>query len=109
MLKTITLPTKVSDVPLGLRSGSPCHSRREESFHRPAIVGHSFGGVIAAWQGGEHPECPLTANLDVQGNLTRLEQFLGLDEVLAVRAWQGIDSFLIELRQGLPVISSGHA
>jgi pimeloyl-ACP methyl ester carboxylesterase len=38
---------------------------------RPAVVGHSLGGMIAALWAAAHPDCPLAANLDGHGNPTR--------------------------------------
>ena len=74
----------------------------EFGLHRPVIVGHSLGGMVAALWAGEHPECPLAVNLDGHGNPTRPGQFLGLDEAAAARAWPEIASFLSEMGQGLP-------
>jgi pimeloyl-ACP methyl ester carboxylesterase len=31
---------------------------------RPAVVGHSLGGIVASLWGAEHPECPAAINLD---------------------------------------------
>ncbi|MDH2426928.1 alpha/beta hydrolase [Sphaerisporangium sp. TRM90804] len=73
----------------------------EFGLHRPMIVGHSLGGMVAALWAREHPECPLAVNLDGHGNPTRPGQFLGLDEVSAARAWQEMSSFLSEMGQGL--------
>lgn len=74
----------------------------EFGLRRPVIVGHSLGGMVAALWAGEHPECPLAVNLDGHGNPTQPGQFLGLDEVSAVRACQEMTSFLGEMGQGLP-------
>ncbi|MEU4540416.1 alpha/beta hydrolase [Streptosporangium sp. NPDC023825] len=73
----------------------------EFGLHRPMIVGHSLGGMVAALWAREHPECPLAVNLDGHGNPTRPGQFLGLDEVSAARAWQEMSSFLSGMGQGL--------
>ncbi|MFD2471310.1 alpha/beta fold hydrolase [Amycolatopsis silviterrae] len=37
---------------------------------RPAVVGHSLGGMLAALWATEHPECPLAVNLDGHTNPT---------------------------------------
>jgi pimeloyl-ACP methyl ester carboxylesterase len=74
----------------------------EFGLHRPMIVGHSLGGMVAALWAGEHPECPLAVNLDGHGNPTRPDQFLGLDEGSAARACREMTSFLSEMGQGLP-------
>ncbi|MGW7536827.1 alpha/beta fold hydrolase [Amycolatopsis sp. NPDC054798] len=40
------------------------------SLDRPAVVGHSLGGMLAALWATEHPECPLAVNLDGHTNPT---------------------------------------
>jgi len=45
---------------------------------RPAVMGHSLGGMIATLWGREHPEASGVVNLDGHGN-PRPEQYLGLD------------------------------
>jgi pimeloyl-ACP methyl ester carboxylesterase len=47
------------------------------NLDRPAVVGHSLGGMVAALWAGRHPECPLCVNVDGHGNPTRLDQFAG--------------------------------
>ena len=42
---------------------------------RPAVVGHSLGGMVAALWAARHPECPLAVNADGHGNPTSPEQF----------------------------------
>ncbi|MCO6004170.1 alpha/beta hydrolase [Actinoallomurus purpureus] len=37
---------------------------------RPALVGHSLGGIVAAVWAARHPECPLAVNLDGHTNPT---------------------------------------
>ncbi|MCP2167673.1 alpha/beta hydrolase fold [Goodfellowiella coeruleoviolacea] len=37
---------------------------------RPAVVGHSLGGMVAALWATMHPECPLAVNLDGHTNPT---------------------------------------
>ncbi|MEU4832263.1 alpha/beta hydrolase [Streptosporangium sp. NPDC023615] len=71
-------------------------------LHRPVIVGHSLGGMVAALWAGGHPECPLAVNLDGHGNPTRPGQFLGLDEAGAARACREMTAFLGEMGRGLP-------
>ncbi|MEV8635732.1 alpha/beta hydrolase [Streptosporangium sp. NPDC051023] len=73
----------------------------EFGLHRPVIIGHSLGGMVAVLWAGEHPECPLAVNLDGHGNPTRPGQFLGLDELSAARACQEMTSFLGEMGRGL--------
>ena len=41
---------------------------------RPAVVGHSLGGMVAALWATGHPECPLAVNADGHGNPTRPDQ-----------------------------------
>ncbi|MFE0022305.1 alpha/beta fold hydrolase [Amycolatopsis sp. NPDC059021] len=45
---------------------------------RPAVVGHSLGGMIAALWAAEHPDCPLAVNLDGHGNPIHPSQYAGL-------------------------------
>jgi pimeloyl-ACP methyl ester carboxylesterase len=46
---------------------------------RPAVVGHSLGGMIAALWGQRHPESPGVVSLDGNPPPTRPEQLPGLD------------------------------
>jgi pimeloyl-ACP methyl ester carboxylesterase len=51
---------------------------------RPAVVGHSLGGGVAAWWAHAHPECPGAVDLDgTRGVETDLEHYPGLDPVVA--------------------------
>ncbi|MGW4397227.1 alpha/beta fold hydrolase [Amycolatopsis nivea] len=43
---------------------------RHFGLDRPAVVGHSLGGMLAALWAAEHPECPLAVNLDGHTNPT---------------------------------------
>ncbi|NUW45881.1 alpha/beta fold hydrolase [Nonomuraea rhodomycinica] len=74
----------------------------EYGLHRPVVVGHSLGGMVAALWAGEHPECPLAVNLDGHGNPTRPGQFSGLDDAMAARACREMTAFLEEMGRGLP-------
>lgn len=74
----------------------------EVGLHRPVIVGHSLGGMVATLWAGRHPECPLAVNLDGHGNPTRPGHFFGLDEASAARACREMTLFLGEMGQGLP-------
>jgi pimeloyl-ACP methyl ester carboxylesterase len=42
----------------------------DRGLDRPAIVGHSLGGMVAAVWATRHPECPLAVNLDGHTNPT---------------------------------------
>ena len=53
---------------------------------RPAVVGHSLGGMVAALWAAEHPECPLAVNADGHGNPTATGQFAGEPDRAAVAA-----------------------
>jgi pimeloyl-ACP methyl ester carboxylesterase len=55
---------------------------------RPAVVGHSLGGMVAAMWATEHPECPLAVNADGHGNPTRADQYAGAPDPAAVAALQ---------------------
>ncbi|MEV0897323.1 alpha/beta hydrolase [Actinoplanes sp. NPDC049802] len=48
-------------------------------LERPAVVGHSLGGMLAALWGQRHPECPGVVSLDGNPPPTRPEHLLGLD------------------------------
>ena len=50
---------------------------------RPAVVGHSLGGVIAALWGRHHPESPGVISLDGNPPPTRPEHLPGLDPAAA--------------------------
>jgi pimeloyl-ACP methyl ester carboxylesterase len=63
---------------------------------RPAVVGHSLGGVIAALWGRRHPESPGVVSLDGSPAPTRPAQLPGLDPVVA-------DAELTRLRAALDV------
>jgi pimeloyl-ACP methyl ester carboxylesterase len=49
------------------------------ALERPAVVGHSLGGMLAALWGQRHPECPGVVNLDGNPPPTRPGQLPGLD------------------------------
>jgi len=52
---------------------------------RPAVVGHSLGGMIAAMWGARHPDCPAAINVDGHG-MGKPEQYDGIaPEVLEAR------------------------
>ncbi|MGR6912752.1 alpha/beta fold hydrolase [[Actinomadura] parvosata] len=72
------------------------------ALHRPVIVGHSLGGMVAALWAAGHPECRLAVNLDGHGNPTRPGQFAGLGPDAAASACREMTAFLAELGQGLP-------
>ncbi|GAA0551155.1 alpha/beta hydrolase [Paractinoplanes ferrugineus] len=48
-------------------------------LERPAVVGHSFGGMLAALWGQRHPETPGVVSLDGNPPPTRPAQLPGLD------------------------------
>lgn len=48
-------------------------------LERPAVVGHSLGGILAALWGQRHPESPGVVSLDGNPPPTRTEQLPGLD------------------------------
>ncbi|MFD8564612.1 alpha/beta fold hydrolase [Streptosporangium canum] len=64
-------------------------------MNRPAVAGHSLGGIVAALWAREHPECPLAVNLDGHTNPTG--PFDGADPVEAERTMR---AFLVEQTAG---------
>ena len=63
---------------------------------RPAVVGHSLGGMIAALWGQRHPESPGVVNLDGSPPPTRVEHLPGLDPVTAAAELARLTAFLDE-------------
>jgi pimeloyl-ACP methyl ester carboxylesterase len=54
-------------------------------LNRPAVVGHSLGGMLAAMHGARHPDSPGVVNLDGHGE-GRPEHYIGVPpELLAAR------------------------
>ncbi len=66
-------------------------------LERPAVVGHSLGGMVAALWATEHPECPLAVNLDGHGNPTRADQYTGLSPEVAAVAVPALDAVLWDM------------
>lgn len=54
-------------------------------LHRPAVAGHSLGGMVAAEYARRHPECPAAVNVDGHGQGAP-SQYVGKDPELAA-AW----------------------
>ncbi|BCJ68308.1 alpha/beta fold hydrolase [Polymorphospora rubra] len=46
---------------------------------RPAVVGHSLGGMLATLWAHRHPDCPGAVSLDGNPTLDRLDQLSGMD------------------------------
>jgi pimeloyl-ACP methyl ester carboxylesterase len=63
-------------------------------LQRPAVVGHSLGGMVAALWAAGHGTCPLAVNLDGHGNPTRSDQYAGLDQRDPAAAHQAVQSSL---------------
>jgi pimeloyl-ACP methyl ester carboxylesterase len=59
----------------------------QKELERPAVVGHSLGGMVAAVWAARHPECPLAVNLDGHTNPTG--PFEGVDPEAARRTMRG--------------------
>jgi pimeloyl-ACP methyl ester carboxylesterase len=68
---------------------------------RPAVVGHSLDGMIAALWAAAHPDCPLAANLDGHGNPTQPHQYAGLGPNAAARAHDVLRAMLATMADGL--------
>jgi pimeloyl-ACP methyl ester carboxylesterase len=76
---------------------------RELQLDRPAVVGHSLGGMIAALWAEQHVDCRLAVNLDGHGNPTRPDQYAGLDAGAAVAAHAALTKALAPMAEGLSV------
>jgi pimeloyl-ACP methyl ester carboxylesterase len=78
---------------------------------RPAVVGHSLGGMIAAKWGQRHPDCPGVVNLDGIAPPTAVSQLPGLDEEKAAaelgRLTEGFDA--MAAAAGQPVTAEQQA
>lgn len=72
-----TLDTAVSDLEAVIGS---------YGLSRPAVGGHSLGGMVAVEYARQHPECPAAVNIDGHG-MGVPEQYVGKDPAL-VAAWQ---------------------
>jgi pimeloyl-ACP methyl ester carboxylesterase len=71
------------------------------ALRRPALVGHSLGGMVAALWATRHADCPLAVNIDGHGNPTRADQYLGMDQQRAQQAHRAMQAFLISLAGGV--------
>jgi pimeloyl-ACP methyl ester carboxylesterase len=71
-------------------------------LRRPAVIGHSLGGMLAALWAERHGDCPLAVNLDGHGNPTRPDQFAGLDPAAAAAAWREFARFAATMTEALP-------
>ncbi|MFD9957631.1 alpha/beta fold hydrolase [Amycolatopsis sp. NPDC058986] len=68
---------------------------------RPAVVGHSLGGMIAALWAAEHPGCPLAVNLDGHGNPIHPSQYAGLAPERAAQEHAALRAELASMSAGL--------
>lgn len=68
-------------------------------LRRPAVVGQSLGGMVAAVWAATHDqaECPLAVNINGHGNVKASQDYEGLDEARAVRSHQVVSEFMAEL------------
>lgn len=75
---------------------------------RPALVGHSLGGIVAAMWAAEHPECPLAVNGDGHPSPLRASQFAGLDPAAAEAAFDTYRQFVEDgvARSGDPALAA---
>jgi pimeloyl-ACP methyl ester carboxylesterase len=70
----------------------------------PAVVGHSFGGLLAAQWGQRHPETPGVVNLDGGPPPTGPEQLPGLDPAKAATELARLEAIFdsLDAAQGRP-------
>jgi pimeloyl-ACP methyl ester carboxylesterase len=61
---------------------------------RPALVGHSLGGIVAALWAAGHPECPLAVNVDGHGNPRHPGCYAGLEPDAAEAAHAAYRGFI---------------
>ncbi|WIM95337.1 alpha/beta hydrolase [Actinoplanes oblitus] len=64
----------------------------ELELERPAVVGHSLGGMLAALWGARHPESPGVVSLDGNPPPTRSDQLPGLDPAKAAAELERLTS-----------------
>jgi pimeloyl-ACP methyl ester carboxylesterase len=67
-------------------------------LERPAVVGHSLGGMLAALWGQRHPETPGVVNLDGSPPPTRLEHVPGVDPQKATAELAELQAYFHQLR-----------
>ena len=56
---------------------------------KPAVIGHSYGGMLAVEYSATHPECPLAVNLDGLGGQGRPDHYPGLQPADVEAYWAG--------------------
>jgi pimeloyl-ACP methyl ester carboxylesterase len=56
---------------------------------KPAVIGHSYGGMLAVEYSATHPECPLAVNLDGLGGQGRPDHYPGLHPADVEAYWAG--------------------
>ena len=64
---------------------------------RPAVVGHSLGGMVAALWAVEHPECPYASNVDGHGSPRSPDDYAGYDAETAQAAHRRVRAFYADL------------
>ena len=78
------------------------HTCERLGLYRPAVVGWSLGGMIAAMWAEEHPECPAAVSVDGTPPPVRPDQCPGLDPDRA-------KAELVRLHAAFSAMSSGQA
>ena len=68
---------------------------------RPAVVGHSLGGMLAALWGQRHPESPGVVSLDGNPPPTRPDQLVGLDPEKAVAELDRLRAVFDSMQAGI--------
>ncbi|WP_073484925.1 alpha/beta fold hydrolase [Streptoalloteichus hindustanus] len=64
---------------------------------RPAVIGHSLGGMVATLWARSHADCPLAVNLDGHQDPKGPHDYAGLDPDEALAAHAAVTAFFAEL------------
>ncbi|MBO8192450.1 alpha/beta hydrolase [Streptomyces oryzae] len=82
------------------------HVVREMKLSRAAVLGHSYGGMLAVRYAVDHPECPIVINVDGHGN-GRAEHYAGRSPGDVRKFWSRQDAAMVAALAGPDVGSEG--